>query len=52
MTERGLGLLFIQLALADFGYEHLVDADRRLVDFVDRSPANVSDSESCVKTGP
>ena len=37
LTERGLGLLFVQLALADFGYEHLVDADKRLVEFVDRS---------------
>ena len=37
LTERGLDLLLVQLALADFGYEHLVDADKRLVDFVDRS---------------
>ena len=37
LTERGLGLLYVQLALAEFGYEHLVDDQDRLVSMFDRA---------------
>ena len=36
LTERGIGLLHVQLALAEFGYEHLVEHQHRLVSVVDR----------------
>ena len=37
LTERGLGLAFVQLALAEFGYEHLLNEDQRLVSLHDRA---------------
>lgn len=37
LTERGLGLAYVQLALAEFGYEHLLNEDQRLVSLHDRS---------------
>lgn len=37
LTERGFGLLYVQLALAEFGYEHLVDDQNRLVSMFDRA---------------
>lgn len=37
MTERGLGLLRVQIAMAEFGYRHLLDDDKRLVDLIDRA---------------
>jgi DNA-binding HxlR family transcriptional regulator len=36
LTERGLGLAYVQLALAEFGYEHLLNEDQRLVSLHDR----------------
>lgn len=36
LTERGRGLVYVQIALAEFGYEHLLDDDDRLVEFLDR----------------
>lgn len=36
LTERGFGLLYVQLALAEFGYQHLVDDENRLVSMFDR----------------
>lgn len=36
LTERGLGLVYVQVSLAEFGYEHLVDDEDRLVHFLDR----------------
>ena len=37
LTERGFGLLYVQLALAEFGYTHLVDDQNRLVSMFDRA---------------
>ena len=37
LTERGFGLLYVQLALAEFGYEHLIDDQNRLVSLFDRT---------------
>lgn len=37
LTERGFSLLYVQLALAEFGYEHLVDDQNRLVSMFDRA---------------
>ena len=37
LTERGFSLLYVQLALAEFGYQHLVDDENRLVSMFDRA---------------
>ena len=36
LTERGFSLLYVQLALAEFGYQYLVDDENRLVSLFDR----------------
>lgn len=35
LTNKGFGLTFVQLAMAEFGYEHLVATDDRLVGLFD-----------------
>ena len=35
LTERGMGPLYVQLAMADCGYDHLTD--QRLVHLLDRT---------------
>lgn len=37
LTERGFSLLYVQVALAEFGYKHLVDDQNRLVSMFDRA---------------
>ncbi len=35
LTERGLGLVYVQMALAQFGYDYLIAEKHRLVDWFD-----------------